>query len=41
MLAAALTASLACASIRVLDNPAFGGVAPIQFNLDSAEVAGY
>ena len=24
-----------------LDNPAFGGVAPIQFILDSAEVAGY
>jgi hypothetical protein len=24
-----------------LDNPAFGGVAPIQFNLDSSEVAGY
>jgi hypothetical protein len=24
-----------------LDNPAFGGVAPIQFNLDSGEIAGY
>ena len=24
-----------------LDNPAFGGVAPIEFNLDSKEVAGY